>query len=76
MLDALIEDTNGPVVAILKKGGINTNQISQITRSEIGRLPTTSSGAGSSGREVMEILAKAEKARSRWGTSSSPASTC
>ena len=62
VLDALIEDSNGPVMAILKKIGVNTAQIAQITTSEIGRLPTTSSGAGSSGREIMEILGKADKA--------------
>lgn len=62
VLDALIEDSNGPVMAILKKIGVNTAQIAQITTSEVGRLPTTSSGAGSSGREIMEILGKADKA--------------
>ncbi|CAN0570802.1 unnamed protein product, partial [Laminaria digitata] len=67
VLDALIEDTNGPVMAILKKIGVNTAQIAQITTSEIGRLPTTSSGAGSSGREIMEILGKADKAAEEMG---------
>ncbi|MFG0246859.1 MAG: ATP-dependent Clp protease ATP-binding subunit [Phycisphaerales bacterium JB052] len=62
VLDALIEDKNGPVVSILKKIGVNTDQIAQITKSELGRLPTTTSGAGSSGREIMEILGKADKA--------------
>ena len=67
VLDALIEDRNGPVVAILKKIGVNTGQIAQITKSELGRLPTTSSGAGSSGREIMEILGKADKAAEEMG---------
>ncbi|MAO22540.1 MAG: type VI secretion system ATPase TssH [Phycisphaerae bacterium] len=62
VLDALIEDKNGPVVSILKKLGVNAAQIAQITKSELGRLPTTTSGAGSSGREIMEILGKADKA--------------
>ena len=62
VLDALIEDANGPVIAILKKLGINSNQLMQITKSELGRLPTTSSGAGLSGREIMDILGKADKA--------------
>ena len=62
VLDALIEDKNGPVVSILKKLGVNADQIAQITKSELGRLPTTTSGAGSSGREIMEILGKADKA--------------
>ena len=67
VLDALIEDHNGPVVAILNKVGVNTKQIAQITKSELGRLPTTSSGAGSSGREIMEILGKADKASESMG---------
>ncbi|MHA7814356.1 MAG: ATP-dependent Clp protease ATP-binding subunit [Phycisphaerales bacterium] len=67
VLDALIEDQNGPVVAILKKVGTPIGQLTQIVKSELGRLPTTSSGAGSSGREVMEILAKADKAAEGMG---------
>ncbi len=62
VLDALIEDQNGPVVAILKKIGAPVDQLRQIVTSEIGRLPKTSSGAGSTGREMMEILAKADHA--------------
>ena len=45
VLDALIEDQNGPVVAILKKVGSPLAQLTQIVKSELGRLPTTSSGA-------------------------------
>ncbi|MEX0877057.1 MAG: Clp protease N-terminal domain-containing protein, partial [Phycisphaerales bacterium] len=67
VLDALLDDTNGPVNAILKRIGINTAQIAQITQSELKRLPTTSSGAGSSGREIMEIMAKADKAAGDMG---------
>ncbi len=67
VLDALIEDTNGPVIAILKRVGVATTQLAQIVRSELGRLPTTSSGAGSSGREIMEILGKADKAAESMG---------
>jgi ATP-dependent Clp protease ATP-binding subunit ClpB len=62
VLDALVEDHNGPVVAILKKIGAPVDQLAQIVKSELGRLPTTTSGAGSSGREIMEILTKADQA--------------
>jgi ATP-dependent Clp protease ATP-binding subunit ClpB len=62
VLDALIEDQNGPVIAILKKVGSPVEQLAKIVTSEIDRLPKTSSGAGSSGREIMEVLAKAEQA--------------
>ncbi len=67
VLDALIEDTNGPVTGILKRIGAPTQQLAQIVSSEIGRLPTTSSGAGSSGREIMDILGKADKAAQSMG---------
>jgi ATP-dependent Clp protease ATP-binding subunit ClpB len=62
VLEALIDDRNGPVVAILKKIGAPVDQLVKIVKSEIGRLPMTSSGAGSTGREMMEILAKADQA--------------
>ncbi len=67
VLDALIEDQNGPVSAILKKIGTPMAQLSQIVKSELGRLPTTSSGAGSSGREIMDILGKADKGAESMG---------
>ncbi|MEZ6163604.1 MAG: AAA family ATPase [Phycisphaerales bacterium] len=67
VLDALIEDQHGPVVGILKKVGSPMAQLSQIVQSELKRLPTTSSGAGSSGREIMEILGKADKAAESMG---------
>ncbi len=67
VLEALIEDMNGPVVAILKKIGSPIGQLAQIVTSELGRLPKTSSGAGSSGREVMEILSKADASASTMG---------
>ena len=67
VLDALIEDANGPVAAILNKIGAPVAQMVQIVKSELGRLPKTSSGAGSSGREIMEILGKADAAASSMG---------
>jgi ATP-dependent Clp protease ATP-binding subunit ClpB len=67
VLGALIEDPNGPVVAIMKKIGAPIAQLAQIVQSELGRLPKTSSGAGSSGREIMEILGKADASASAMG---------
>ncbi len=67
VLDALIEDPNGPVATILRKIGVNLAQLTQINASELKRLPTTTSGAGSSGREIMEILGKADKAADEMG---------
>ena len=67
VLDALIEDANGPATAILKKIGVPMGQLIQIVKSELGRLPKTSSGAGSSGREIMDILSKADAAANQMG---------
>jgi ATP-dependent Clp protease ATP-binding subunit ClpB len=67
VLGALMEDANGPVAAILSKIGAPVAQMAQIVKSELGRLPKTSSGAGSSGREIMEILGKADAAATAMG---------
>ncbi len=67
VLGALIEDANGPVAAILNKIGAPVAQMVQIVQSELDRLPKTSSGAGSSGREIMEILGKADAAATAMG---------
>lgn len=67
VLDALVEDQNGPAVSILNKIGAPVSQITQIVKSERDRLPKTSSGAGSSGREIMEILGKADASAQAMG---------
>ncbi len=60
VLAALIEDAGGPAVSILRKAGAPVEQLISIVEGELKRLPTTSSGAGSSGREIMTILGKAD----------------
>ncbi len=66
VLRALLEERGGAAWSILEKTGVDPARVAQIAESEIGRLPTTSSGAGSGGRAIMEILAKADaEAKSR-----------
>ncbi|MCC7387950.1 MAG: AAA family ATPase [Phycisphaerales bacterium] len=60
VLAALAADKSGPVVAILGKAGVDAARVRQIADAELGRIPTTSSGAGTTGREIVEILARAE----------------
>ncbi|MEZ6242445.1 MAG: AAA family ATPase [Phycisphaerales bacterium] len=60
VLRALLEERGGAAWSILEKTGVDPARVRQIAESEIGRLPTTSSGAGSGGRAIMEILAKAD----------------
>jgi len=62
ILDALIKDNNAPAVSIINKSGTNLPQLRTQLTTELNRLPTTSSGAGTTGREVMELLAKADAA--------------
>jgi ATP-dependent Clp protease ATP-binding subunit ClpB len=69
VLSALIEDEAGPGVAILKRIGADVAKIRNEVTSELTRLPTTSSGAGSSGREIMEIIGKADASAKSMGDS-------
>ncbi|MBK7403323.1 MAG: AAA family ATPase [Phycisphaerales bacterium] len=61
VLGALVEDKAGAVSSILAKAGAEPSRLSSVIAGELGRIPTTTSGAGSTGREIMEILAKAEQ---------------
>ncbi len=67
LLDALLEDKSGAVRSILTRAGADANRVAQIVTSELDRLPTTSSGAGSTGREIMELLGKAEEQSKTFG---------
>tara|TARA_R110002096_G_scaffold173781_2_gene347893 strand:+ start:34602 stop:37325 length:2724 start_codon:yes stop_codon:yes gene_type:complete len=69
ILGALIEDESGPGVSILKRIGVNLGKLRGEVGNELKRLPTTSSGAGQSGREVMEILGKADASAKSMGDS-------
>jgi ATP-dependent Clp protease ATP-binding subunit ClpB len=61
VLWALASDRGGAVHSILGKAGADASRVAQVSEAELSRIPTTSSGAGSTGREIMEILAKAEQ---------------
>ncbi|MBN4052478.1 AAA family ATPase [bacterium AH-315-K20] len=61
ILAALAGEQGGAVVSILGKAGADATRVLQVVESELGRIPTTSSGAGSTGREVIELLARAEQ---------------
>jgi len=69
VLAALIEDDNGPGASILSRLNAPTPKLRSMCEGELGRLPTTSSGAGSSGREIMEILGKADAKAKEMGDS-------
>jgi len=64
LLNALIADKNAPTRSLLERAGAKVEQLATLTKGELDRLPKTSSGAGSSGRAVMELLTKADGAAS------------
>ncbi len=61
LLASLLEERGGTAHAVLTQIGADPARIAELAESEIKRLPTVSSNAGSTGREIMEILAKADK---------------
>ncbi len=61
VLSGLLSDRGGAVWSVLGKAGAEPSRVASVVEAELGRIPTTSSGAGSTGREIMEILAKAEQ---------------
>ncbi|NUQ67929.1 MAG: AAA family ATPase [Phycisphaerales bacterium] len=67
LLAALLEDKSGPADAIIKRAGIEPMRLRQIVDAELSRLPTTSSGAGSAGRQLMDILGKADALAKKMG---------
>jgi ATP-dependent Clp protease ATP-binding subunit ClpB len=67
LLGALLSEDGGAARAVLERAGTDVRRIESIVESELGRLPTTSSGAGSPGRQLMEILNKAEAEAKRLG---------
>jgi ATP-dependent Clp protease ATP-binding subunit ClpB len=60
ILYALIEDKNAPTRSLLERAGADVARLESLTASELDRLPKTSSGAGSSGRAIMDLLVKAD----------------
>ncbi len=62
ILASLLEERGGAAWSILEKTGVDPARVAQISQSELGRLPTTSSGAGSGGRALMDVLGKADAA--------------
>ena len=64
LLHALIADKKAPTRSLLERAGAKVDQLAALTTGELDRLPKTSSGAGSSGRAVMELLTKADAAAS------------
>jgi len=62
VLGALAGEASAPGASVIKEAGGDPAKVASVVESELGRLPTTSSGAGMTGREIAEVLAKADAA--------------
>ncbi len=60
VLGAMLDDKDGPAGGILTKAGVDAPKLAKLVDAALASLPKTSSGAGSTGRPIVELLAKAE----------------
>jgi ATP-dependent Clp protease ATP-binding subunit ClpB len=67
ILAALLSDRTGPAGAVLSKVGVEPMRLSQVVEAELSRQATVSSGAGSAGRAVVELLGRADAEARRMG---------
>ncbi|MGD1916136.1 MAG: ATP-dependent Clp protease ATP-binding subunit [Phycisphaerales bacterium] len=69
LLAAMLEDKSGPAASVLEKSGVRADRVSQVVEAELKSLPTTSSAAGQTGREMMGVLQKADAQAKAMGDS-------
>ncbi|MCX5691920.1 MAG: AAA family ATPase [Planctomycetota bacterium] len=67
VLHALIADKASVGTSILAKANAEAARVRQVVEAELARLPRASSNAGTTGRALMELLAKAEAESRRLG---------
>jgi ATP-dependent Clp protease ATP-binding subunit ClpB len=60
VLGAMLRDKNAPAWSILAKAGGDAARAASIAESELARLPKVTSGVGTTGRALVELLAKAD----------------
>ncbi len=60
VLGAMLQDRTSSVRSILDRTGVDPDRVVQLVEAELGRLPKVSGGAGSTGREIMELLGKSD----------------
>ncbi|MEM8758456.1 MAG: Clp protease N-terminal domain-containing protein, partial [Planctomycetota bacterium] len=69
VLHALLHEKTAAARSLLEKAGVSADQIASIVEGELERQPTTSSGAGSSGRALLDLLTKADAVSREMGDS-------
>src|SRR3954471_11693820 len=67
ILGALLSDRASPGWSVLERAGVDPARVAAAAAAELDRLPRTSSGAGSSGRALNDILNKADAEARRMG---------
>jgi ATP-dependent Clp protease ATP-binding subunit ClpB len=67
VLAAMLVEKSGPTAGVLGKANVDAGRVRQVVENDLGRLPKTSSNAGSTGRGIMEMLAKADAHAKRMG---------
>ncbi len=69
LLAALVKDRNSPGWSILTKAGFEPLRVGQMAQAELSRLPKVSGSSGQTGRQVVEILNKADEIARKMGDS-------
>ncbi len=69
LLAAMLKEKGGSAWSLIDKVAGNAARVAQLVETELGRLPTTSSGAGQAGRALMDILGRAEQETKKLGDS-------
>ncbi|MHC5115227.1 MAG: ATP-dependent Clp protease ATP-binding subunit, partial [Planctomycetota bacterium] len=68
LLHALLEEQGGIARSLIGRAGVNADQVAQIVKSELGRLPTVSGGGQpQTAPTTIEVLTTAEKEASALG---------
>jgi len=67
VLQSLLKERGGPAWSIVSRAGVDAARVVQLAGAESSRLPSVSSNAGTPGRQVMDVVAKAEAERTRLG---------
>jgi ATP-dependent Clp protease ATP-binding subunit ClpB len=61
ILGALLSEQGSPTWSLITRAGSDAAKLAGQVKNELARLPKTTSGAGATGRTVVEILTKAEQ---------------
>jgi ATP-dependent Clp protease ATP-binding subunit ClpB len=67
VLSALLQDKSGPGWSIVAKAGVEPLRVQLAAQEALASLPKTSSGAGSAGRVLLELMTKSDELAKKMG---------